>query len=603
MATEYAYQPGLPTFAAITGAITGWPASRALHAVLAFAYCAGPVALFWLAWDWSESIALSLFSALAFSLTSPAELLIRELRIGSEAHWGAMRLNNMVFYGEAPHNVALAMLPLAYLFLYRAIVRGGAWNLVLAGVMSGAVALTNAFGAFGVALGAVSIVLALERGVRPVLIVGVCSYCWISPWLPPSLIQWIRRTAWSAEGFFQSDTRAHIAIPATIAVFALLWFLTRRMRGSFGRFACLLGVWMCVVPLGYFWLNHLTIVPQAGRYQLELEMSLCLLFGCVFRWMWRHFPSAGRIALIVIVVAIGIRQAWYFRQFAAVLVRPIDITKTVEYKVTTWIDRNLPGQRTLVSGDPEFIFNLYSDNPQLSAGHEPTAPNWMQRVAVFTIYTGMNAGDRDAEDSIFWLKAYGNQAIYVPGPASREHYHPVVHPHKFDGLLPVLWHGEDDTIFRVPQRSQSMAHVIPRDTVVVRQPVHGLDLDPARAYVAALDDATLPISNLTWTSPSRAAIDTSMNPSQVISVQETWMPGWQATVAGRDVPVHGDKLGLMVVEPGCDGPCHIDLSFGVTPEGWICRLLSGLVTLLALLALFLPRRLPHSTFVGLEKIA
>ena len=69
--------------------------------------------------------------------------------------------------------------------------------------ISGAVALTNAFGAFGVALGAIAIVLALERGVRTTLIVGVCSYLWISPWLPPSLILWIRRTAWSAEGFFR----------------------------------------------------------------------------------------------------------------------------------------------------------------------------------------------------------------------------------------------------------------------------------------------------------------------------------------------------------------------------------------------------------------
>ena len=159
MATEYAYQPGLPALAAITGAITGWPASRSLHAVLAFAYCCGPVTLFWLAWDWSESIALSLSAALAFTLTSPAEILVRVLRIGSEAHWGALRLNDLVFFGEAPHNVALAMLPLALLFLHRAIVRGGAGNMVLAGAMSGAVALTNAFGAFGVALGAFSMVL------------------------------------------------------------------------------------------------------------------------------------------------------------------------------------------------------------------------------------------------------------------------------------------------------------------------------------------------------------------------------------------------------------------------------------------------------------
>lgn len=590
MATENAYQPLLPALSALTGAVTGWPPGRSLHAVLAFAYCCGPITLFWLAWDWSESIGLSISAAVAYSLTSPCELLIRELRFGSDGHWGPLRLNNVAWWGEGPHNVAVTLLPLAYLFLRRAIVRGGAWNYILAGIMAASVALTNAFGAFGVALGAVCIVLALGRGVSEVAIVGVCSYCWISPWLPPSLLAWIRRSAWSAEGFFQSDTRAHLAIPAVILASGTVWFLTRRLASSFSRFCCLLAVWMCAIPLGYFWFNRLTIVPQSSRYQPELELAVCLLFGCLFHSAWRRSPSPLRVALVVVLAAIGARQAWIYRQYAAVLVRPIDITKTIEYKVVHWISVNLPGERTLIGGDPEYILNEYSDSPQLSAGHEPTAPNWMQRVAVFTIQTGMNAGDRDAEFSIFWLKAYGNQAIYVPGPNSREHYHVIAHPHKFDGLLPVLWHDEDDTIFGVPQRSRSLAHVIPRSAVVARQPIHGLDIEPARAYVAALDDGTLPLAGLHWLSPSHGVIDTTIHGDQVLSVQETWMPGWRAVASGRDVqphevPVHGDKLGLIVIEPDCNGKCEIDLRFEVTPEGWLCRALSLSVTLLALASL------------------
>jgi len=64
------------------------------------------------------------------------------------------------------------------------------------------------------------------------------------------------------------------------------------------------------------------------------------------------------------------------------------------------------------------------------------------------------------------------------------------------------------------------------------------------------------------------------------------MPGWRATINGRTVPVHGDKLGLIVVDPTCNGACQIDLNFGVIPEDWICRVLSALVTLIALWALF-----------------
>ncbi|HXE64596.1 MAG TPA: hypothetical protein VN519_13720 [Bryobacteraceae bacterium] len=590
MAMEYAYQPLLPALSGLTAALTGWSDTRALHFILAFSYCCGPVTLFWLAWDWSESLSLSLTAALAYSLTSPAEWLVPVLRFFPGGHLGALRLNNLVFYGEGPHIVAVSMLPLAFLFLRRAIVRGGAVNIVVAGIAASALALTNAFGAFTVALGAISIVLALGRGVRPVLITGICSYLWISPWLPPSLILWIRRASWSTGGLFQSDARSHLAIPAIIVMTGLTWFLTRRLRGSFERFAILIAIWMCAIPLCYFWRDRLTLVPLASRYQLELEMAISLLLGCALRWIWTRSPSAFRIALLALLTLVGLRQAIIFRRYAAVLLKPIDITKTVEYKVVDWLARNRPRERAMVSGDPEYIFNLYTDSPQLSAGHEPTAPNWMQRVAVFIIYTGLDTGSHDAEDSIFWLKAYGAHTIYVPGPASREHYHPFPNPHKFDGILPVLWHEEDDTIFGVPQRSGSMAHVIPRDALVTRQPVNGVDLDPARAYVAALDNPSLPLARLDWTSPSRAVIDAGMAPGQLVSVQETWMQGWRATANGRPVRVFGDKLGLIVIDPNCSGPCHIDLSFGPTTEGWIVRILSLTVTFLAPLVLFVRKR-------------
>jgi len=302
-------------------------------------------------------------------------------------------------------------------------------------------------------------------------------------------------------------------------------------------------------------------------------MALCLCFAC----LCAHIP--WRAPLVAVLVLAGMWQAVLLRNYGRTLIRPVDIATTIEYKVDTWIDRNLPGQRTLISGDPEYLFNVLSDNPQMSAGHEFSAPNWEQRVAVYTIYSGENAGDRDAEYSLLWLRAFGNQAIYVPGEKSREFYHSIAHTHKFDGVLPVLWHDEDDTIFAVPQRSRSLAHVIPKAAVVAREPIHGLDVDPVRPYVAALEDPSLPLAEMRWEGPSRAVIDAPMKPDQMMSVQVTWAPGWRASVAGRKIPLGKDGIGLLVLEPGCNGPCDIHLDYVATPEVWICRILSGLVTL------------------------
>ena len=242
----------------------------------------------------------------------------------------------------------------------------------------------------------------------------------------------------------------------------------------------------------------------------------------------------------------------------------------------------------MVSGEGSFWFNLVADNPQLSAGHEPSAPNWMQRVAVYTIYSGQNARSQDGPVSIFWLKAFGCGAITVPGTQSKDLYHPIRNPRKFDGLLPLIWREGDDSIFQVPLRSPSLAHVIPAAAVVTRRPVHGLDTEPARRYVAALDDPQMPAAAISWQNPERGRISASLAAGQVISVQITYDPGWQATTRGQRLRIYPDRLGLIVIDPQLTGKCAIDLEFKGGPERTICAAVSSLAAIL-LLAMLLWR--------------
>jgi hypothetical protein len=562
MPIENAYQPLLPVVAALTAALSTWPIERAFHFVLALAFCAGPVTLFWFVFDWSESPLAATIAGLAYSLLSPGEWFIPILR-GPQS----LRLFNLIHYAEDPHIVALTLLPVALTFLRRG-------NPVGAIAASAAVVLTNAFGAVDLAIGGVCIVLALRRGGRTLLLAGLVGWLWISPWLPPSLIRHILNDQWGARGVFTSGWPAALAALATIALFAATWFFTRRLASSFDRFTILFVPLMCVIPVGFF-AFHLTLVPQANRYQLELEMAVAIALGCLAV----RIPRRAVLPFAILLACATLWQTLTIRRFAQTLIQPIDIAQTIQYKTDRWLDTHLPGQRAMISGDTEFLNNVISDNPQMAGGHEPTAPNWVQLFSVYAIYTGANAGDRDAEFSLVWLKAFGNQAITLPGEKSRENYHPFVHPHKFDGVLPVLWHDEDDTIFAVPQRTPSLAHVIPRESAVTREPIHGLDVDPVRPYVAALDDPALPLANLTWQSPSHATIEATMNPSQVLSVQESWAPGWHATTRGREIPTDKDGLGLILLDPRCNGPCAIDLAFGVSPEAWLCRGFSLLATL------------------------
>ena len=39
-----------------------------------------------------------------------------------------------------------------------------------------------------------------------------------------------------------------------------------------------------------------------------------------------------------------------------------------------------------------------------------------------------------------------------------------------------------------------------------------------------------------------------------------------------------EKLDGVGIQPNCDGDCEVDLHYGATPETWLCRLMSTLVS-------------------------
>jgi len=582
MPVEHAYQPLLPALTALLSVLTHVSVPRAFHIVLALAYCLGPVTLFWFVWDWSKSASLAFLSGLLYSLISPAAMLFPQLRSGPGV-FGPLRLYNLVYFGEDPHILALTLLPVALLYLRRAVVRRDGRSFAAAVIFCAAVALTNAFGVPILALGALCVVLAANTGLRGAAIAlsaGVAAWCLSAPLLPPSLIETMRSNAWSARGQYDGTPRAYLAAAGVILIFGILWRITIRFS-PFDRFVCLFAVWTCAFPV-VFYSTGVTLVPQSHRYQLELEMGLCLLLG----WLLLKLIRAGHIARIAVTLALAvvvIHQVHAWRNTAHTLIKPFDIQNSAEYKVARWIDRNLPGMRTMVSGDAAWVFNVFSDNPQLSAGHEPTALNFIQQIAVYQIYSGMNAGAKDAEVSLLWLKAFGNQAVTVPGLNTREAYKPFTNPGKFEGVLPVLWRGDGDTIYDIPQRSRTLAHVIPAEAAVNRRPVNGLDLDPLRAYVSALDDPALPVAEMKPEGQSKALIRATMKPGQLLSVQRNYDPAWRARVQGRERPVKTDGLGLILIDSGCAGDCEIELSRAVTSEMWICRFLSVLAAVLVVI--------------------
>jgi len=584
MPFENSYLPLLQWIVASFSFLTGLSPARSFHIVAAGFYALGAPALFWMLLALTRKLAASFVSALAYSCFSLCALFVPAIRVDSGGALNLRRLQILVFYGEAPHTLALTLLPVAIVCFSRALTtRAVKWK-ILAGVMAASVVLSNAFGivVLGVAL------LCWLAAFRPqpfwkaaavIVAIGAVSYCWTAPWLSPSMIREILNSP-TAGGDYRYRLSSWIALAGLIGGYLLLWWILRRARASMHlQFLALFGyVFTAIVVIWYAW--QVAVIPQPGRYQLEMDLALLppLVFAAAA--LVERLPKSPARAVAAFVVAALGYQIVHSVVYARGLIRSTDPSQLVEFRVAKWLDEHRHGQRAFLSGSESIWYNVFTDNPQHHGGHIQFEVNTFVPIVDFTIYSGLNAGERDAEYSIFWLKAFGAHAISVSGPKSTEYFRAFVHPRKFDGVLPLLWRDGDDAIYEVPSRSPSLAHVIPSSAVVARRPIHGLDIAPAAAYVAALDDPRYPVAAMDWTGLSKATIRATVHPGEVVAVQETYDRGWEAWANGKRLPIRQDALGLIVIDPDSSGPCEISLRY----TGGNTRIVTRALSLAAMLA-------------------
>ena len=582
------YLPLLHLIVGFFSRITGHSPALSFHQVTAAFFCLAPVCAYLMAMGITGKPIPSFFAALAYSVISPCALLIPAIRTDVGGALSLRRLQILAFYGEGPHTASLAFIPLAILFLYLAMTRRRLWQKILAGVFMSAAVLANAFGA--VILAAAVLALLASYGTPRFwsnallfLAIGALAYGWICPLLPPSVIAAIRKNSPTVDGDYTFTLRSAGGVAILAFGFLLLWLLARRwIRSRHVRFF-LLFAWLTtgIVALGVFW--RIYVVPQPHRYQIAMDLALCMLvvFGAA-----ELLARAGRRTSMVLgtvaLLALGLQSRQAIR-YARHLIQSTDITQTSPYRIAQWANANMAGARVMISGADSYYFNDFTDTPQLHGGHDPMLPNFLLRIVPFTLYSGMNAGAQDGNISVLWLKALGAHAISVPGAAGPYYNRPFVNPAKFNGLLPVLWVEGAETIYGVPARSSSLAHVIDPASLVHHMPINGLDTQEAEKYVDALNAPASGDAAWKWKTWHSASIHAVVSPGQVISAQVSFHPGWHASIDGIPQQVYPDGLGFLVVKPACQGSCDLTLWYDGGPEWRITSAISIATMLLVLL--------------------
>jgi len=577
---ENTYPPLCHVVTAAVAAATGSSPAHAYHMVIAVLYALGPVTLFFLALRMSGSCVCGSASALFYSLVSPSAFLIPIVAQELGSIWRPRRLQSLVLYGEGPHVVSLSFLPLALLLLMVAVQkRRPAWWL-LAALGASSVLLTNWLGATEFVLMAGAWLLASPARPRWRLWLqaaglAVCTYALSSPWVPPRTVwAFMHSEEFRAGGYTaQLGSRLLFLGAALLALLCLLWLFERYRFSTPCRFGILFlfpSFWITASAVG----ADPRFMPHRLRFHLVMEMGLAFLLGLGLKLLIDRLPSRGKRVVAWTLLALCIYPAARYAAYAQRLIRPVDVRTTIEYQEAKWLERQGFDGRVFVSGSTRFFMNAFTDIPQMGGGFDPGVINPVLSSVSYQILSGENAGPREGEIAALWLKAFGVDAISVSGPNSREAYRDYRNPRKFEGVLPEAWRDADDVIYSVPRRSASLVHVIRPADLVQRAPVHGLDVEPIRGYVAALEDSSLPLATFEWRNHHSATITAPLEKDQVLSVQVSYHHGWRASVDGQPRRVYGDNLGQMVIEPDCQGHCTVELLYDGGTEMLLCRVLS-----------------------------
>lgn len=591
-----AYPPLLHFIVAACSSAADVSPAFAYHAVTAVIYALCPAALFWALRSLGAAPLPSFLGTLGYSLLSPSVWLVHAIRNDAGGFLGPRRMSTLVRYGEGPHALSLLLVPIALALLHSALTRRRPFLDVLAVLSLAAVALSNWLGSVALAFVVIAYMLSglhrlgLHAWVKTACL-GAAAYAVSSPWLPPSTIDTIRTNAPILVGHLRPGWPW---VAGAFAGFALLLLLLSRLRAApLLRFGVLSLYPPAAVTLLACWFG-VSLLPQSERYHLELDMTFWFLAAILLA----RIPQlpAGRYAHPLLAAACILccfpliaRQ----RAVTADEASPIAIETTAEYKISHWLGEHMPGRRVFAPGSISFWMTAFSDTFMLPGGFDNGIRNktlWQANYGILT--------SAALPDALSLLKAFGCDAVVGGARESREWYHPYAHAGKF-ASLPELWREGPEVVYAVPRRRASLAHAL-LPTSLAAPLTDYRDVKPVARYVAALDDPALPDASFQWKNgdiaSGAAVVTANLRPEHVVSIQITYTPGWTAVVNGRPRPVASDKIGQIVVEPACDGPCRIELSYTGGLEMTLARSACALSLAACALWLLLPalrRRQPH----------
>jgi len=585
--TQFIYLPGLQYIAATLAHLLPIDPAYLYRLLAASLACLGPSTVFLFVAYFTRQRWWALAAALSYTLFSPLYGMVSTIdrdRGSIQLPW---RLLVLVKYGEGPHNAGLALLPLALIALWETCTNPKYWRLLIAAILLAFIALTNWVAALALAFCALTMALTVLRlpGFRleRMLLAGLLAYGLACFWLTPTLIRTIAFN-WPADAFNYQLQAKQEWLLFGLALGLVLIRLAFKFLCPDERFTC----FIVLNTFGFGWVvlwfydGGANTLPESRRYALEFELFLVIAVFEYFRLLLRRPRPVAIFCTIVPLLfffSAGRAQVTRYLTQGFAARNPIPVEQSIEHRLATKLASLKPQGRVFVSGGLRFRLNAWYEVPQVGGGFESGLRNRTPLTLAYQVRTGLNsAPGQETADAILALRTMGVEYVVVHGAKSREHYRDFKNPLKFEGALELVHREEDDSIYRVPYRS--LAHLLkpgdqlgwPRESKLPR-------LAP---YVAAMDDSSRSKLTTSWLSPTQLRISGPIDPNTVVALPISYDSGWRATHGDRQVEVHRDDLGFIMLRAYPHRGQDILLTYHGTPEQYAFASLSALIWLAAL---------------------
>ena len=537
----------------------------AYHIVCGIFYCLGPVALFLLLYELSKKLPVSLLAALAASAISPSIWFVPGIFDELHSNFGPRRLQVMIEWGEGPHIAAITLMLFAFRAVLVALRKRAAWSYGLASALSAGVLITNWIGATALGLGVVIYLASARAGIRQwgeAVAMGLGGYALAARWMPLSTMMVIRENSQLVpENYRMGQEHAIAGACILAACVGLNWVLEKYGATLAARVVTLLGLVFTLITMSREWFGF-GILPQPRRYHIEMELFLIaaaiFLFSMVpMRWL--------KLVAAMALLAGGFFTVREARRYSRKFILPSAIERTTEYKIAMWLRANQPGGRVFAPGTFSQWLNTFNpEQDQLGGGFDQGVPNRLMLDLLFQLTS--HKGTVGGKVSKVWLEAFGTGAVVVSNDKSEEFFKPFPDKKKFDGVLPVLYQTEGETIYGADPLRSALAVHVSKQAMERAVYIGSVRTDAIEAMLA-----TIPTERPVEVERFWDGFRLRVNPmeGEVVSVRLNALAGWQASSG----VLRKNGLGLITIEPPRTGPQVIELKYSKPLEyrilGWV----------------------------------